>query len=298
MQRASRLAQSGIDEKAGLSLFDTGDDAEAAAGAAARAVAEGAPAILGPLFARQVRAVAAAAAGAVPVIAFSNSPAAPGTGVFTFGITPSQSVSAILRYARGRGVRRVALVGDGSLWSEHSRRAGQLLGSEIGLQMVDVPTASSGLGVADLLQKVRGGLADAALLTGGPAQFQTHAPGLRAKGVQVLGTMQALQNGSAGDEALEGAWLSAPDPAGFARFEASFGSGAGMLSALAFDATGIIQRLQQVGQLSREGLLHPAGFQTGLGAVRFRPDGRCVRELAIVAISAGALKMVSRKAGL
>jgi hypothetical protein len=34
------------------------------------------------------------------------------------------------------------------------------------------------------------------------------------------------------------------------------------------------------------------------GAVRFRDDGRCARELAIVHVSAGTLNVVGRKVGL
>lgn len=159
MQRATRLAQSGSDEKTAFPLFDTSDTSEGAAKAAAAAMAAGAGIILGPVFGRQIQAVSAAAAGRVPIVSFSNSNAAPGSGVFTFGITPSQSVSAILQYARARGVRRFSVLGTGSGWSEQGKRAAERLAPEIGLQLVD-PGSSP----------------DAALLTGDGAQFAAYAP--------------------------------------------------------------------------------------------------------------------------
>jgi len=139
MQRATRLAQSGGDEKAAFALFNTSDTAEGAGQAAADAMANNSAFILGPLFGRQIQAVTAAVAGRVPAISFSNGNAVPGSGIFLFGITPSQSVSAILQYASARGVRRVALIGTDTSWSEESGKAAHRLASEIGLRLVDAP---------------------------------------------------------------------------------------------------------------------------------------------------------------
>jgi ABC-type branched-subunit amino acid transport system substrate-binding protein len=284
MQRAVHLAQSGGDGKTAFPLFDTGDTPEGAAKAATAAIEAGAGIILGPVFGRQMQAVSAAVAGRAPIVSFSNSNAAPGSGVFTFGITPSQSVSAILQYARGRGVRRFALVGTGSGWSEQAKRAAERLAPEIGLQLVEASAAP-----------------DAALLTGDAAQFAASAPALRASGVQLLGTLQAM-NQATGAEALEGAWLAAPDPAAFAVFAESYrrsgGAEAGAIAALAYDAARIVQTLSSTGKLNQAGLLDTAGFPGVTGAVRFRPDGRCVRELAILVATSGAFRAVGSKAGL
>lgn len=304
MQRAAGLAQGGDSGKMPLPLFDTRDTAEAASDAAARAVAAGAAVILGPLLAGQVAPVAAVAGG-VPVISFSNSMAALGGGAFVFGITPSQSVSAILQYARARGVRRLGLVGSASAWSEQATGAAARLAPEIGLQLVaasEVAPAASGADLLQALDASEGGLPDAALLTGDGEQFAAKARILQQSGVQVLGTMQALDRWPADSAALEGAWLSAPNPLAFASFastyRASHGSSPGAVAALAFDAAQIVSTLAEAGQLDREGLLRPSGFPGVTGAVRFRPDGRCVRELAILTVSSGTLKMVGRRAGL
>ncbi len=303
MQRAMGLAQSAGDGKTPLRLFDTGETAETAVKAAATAVSEGAAIILGPLLAGQVAPVAAAVGNAVPVISFSNSMAALGSGAFVFGITPSQSVSTILQYARARGVRRLALVGGASSWSQQGLKAAARLVPEIGLQLVDVPgIALAGADILQLLGKTDRGLPDAVLLTGGVEQFAAQAQLLQQSGVQVLGTVQALDQRPAGLAALEGVWISAPDPAAFARFAQDYravdAAPPGPIAALAFDAVRIVSTLAEAGQLSRDGLLRQAGFPGVAGAVRFRPDGRCVRELAILTVASGALMKVGRRAGL
>ncbi len=304
MQRAAGLAQSGSDGKAVIKLFDTDASAESAGKAAALAARSGAAAILGPLFGHQVRSVAAAVPGAVPIIAFSNNLGARDGRSFEFGITPSQSVSAVLQYAGARGARRIALIGAGTEWSEQARKAAQRIAPEIGLQLMDVAQPGRA-GGADLVQAVRraaGGAPDAVLLTSGGAEFAAQAQALRGNGMQVLGTLRALNHSSAALSSLEGVWLSTADPARFAEFAAAYrasaGAEPGVIAALAFDAARIVDTLARTGRLNREGLLSSAGFPGIAGAVRFRNDGRCVRELAIVTVSSGTLKTLARKAGL
>ncbi len=304
MQRAAGLAQSGSDGKAVIKLFDTEASAEGAGKAAALAARIGAAAILGPLFGHQVRSVAAAVPGAVPIIAFSNNLGARDGRSFEFGITPSQSVSAVLQYAEARGARRIALIGAGTEWSEQAGKAAQRIAPEIGLQLMDIaqPGRAGGPDLVQAVRRAAGGAPDAVLLTSGGAEFAAQAQALRGNGVQVLGTLRALNHSSAALSFLEGVWLSTPDPARFAEFAAAYrasaGTEPGVIAALAFDAARIVDTLARTGRLNREGLLSSAGFPGIAGAVRFRNDGRCVRELAIVTVSSGTLKTLARKAGL
>lgn len=59
-----------------------------------------------------------------------------------------------------------------------------------------------------------------------------------------------------------------------------------------------MQTLGEAGKLNQEGLLDASGFPGVAGAVRFRPDGRCVRELAILLATADSFRAVGSKAGL
>jgi hypothetical protein len=298
MQLATRLAHSEQDGNP-PALHDSGDEPAAAGKAAAEAVRRGAAMILGPVFAAQLPAVAAATNGAVPILSFSNSGSPPSPQTFLFGITPSQSVSSILQYARSRGVRRIALIGDGSEWSERGQGAARRLAAEIGVELLPSPSPSA-TGAA-LLEGLRvGGLPDTALFTGGAAHAAASAQALQQGGVQVLATLQALDRSPAGVAALEGAWISAPDPAELDRFGqlmTAAGGRGGIISALAYDAARLARTLAASGKLGREGLL-ASSFSGVTGAVRFREDGRCARELAIVHASGGALNVVGRKVGL
>ena len=300
MQLATRLAHSEQDGNP-PALHDSGEEPQAAGKAAAAAVRRGATMILGPVFGAQLPAVAAATKGSIPILSFSNSGSPPSPQAFLFGITPSQSVSAILQYARGRGVRRIALVGDGSQWSERGQGAARRLAAEIGVEILASPAA--GASGAAMLESLRtAGLPDAALFTGGAAHAAASAQALQQDGVQVLATLQAVDRSPAGLAALEGAWVSAPDPGALDRFGQLMaarggGSGGGIISALAYDAARLARMLTVSGKVSREGLL-ASSFSGVTGAVRFREDGRCARELAIVHVSTGALKGVGLKVGL
>ena len=216
LQRAAALAQSAGNGKARIQTFDTGGGAARAA----RGVARKRPAIvLGPLFAGEVRAVAEALPAHVPIVAFSNNVGARDARTFEFGITPSQSVSAVLQYAHSRGARRIALSGPAGGWSAEAGGAARRLAPEIGLAIVEVEARP-----------------DAILLTGGAAQIAAEAEPLRARGAQLLGTIQLLDRPGP-LAALDGIWFSAPDPEQFERLASAYGQAGGarpgVLAALA-----------------------------------------------------------------
>lgn len=85
------------------------DTAPGAGEAAAKAVAEGAGLILGPLLASDVPAVTAAVAGRpVPILSFSNDAGVAGGDVFVLGFQPGQAIARVVNYARSRGIERFA----------------------------------------------------------------------------------------------------------------------------------------------------------------------------------------------
>lgn len=280
MQHAAVFAQPPGATKTTLAVFDTGATAEGAATAAAAAVKRGAPLLVGPLFAAQVAAAVAAARG-VPVVALSNDPASAG-GAFVLGITPAQTVGAILGYARSRGVRRVAIAGGTSRWELLAAAAARAAAADLGLTLSDFAP---------------GTVSDAVLVTGDADALAAAARTLQGSGIQLLGTYQGMALSGAGLAAIEGAWLAAPDPDGFAdfarRFETAFGNPPGQIAGLAYDAIGIARTLRAAGHLDRDGLTGSAGFAGVTGAVRFRADGSATRELAIVVAENGAFRAVA-----
>ncbi len=89
--------------------FDTNGTPEGAAAAAMEAVHAGVKLILGPLLAGSVKAVRPVASRAgISVVAFSNSRAVAGDGVYILGFVPRQQVEAMVEYAVSEGIYRYA----------------------------------------------------------------------------------------------------------------------------------------------------------------------------------------------
>ncbi|MGN7159291.1 hypothetical protein [Sphingomonas sp. SAFR-052] len=282
---AARLAET---DATALSVVDTGGSAAGAVRAARAAVKGGATMLLGPLSAGETRAVAAAVS--VPVVALTNDAAARGGGAFVFGITPAQAASAILGYARSRGVGRVLAVDDGTPWARASVAAAKAAEVDLGLSITVVQP------VADALPA--GLEADAAFV---PGAAVTLAPALKARGMQLLATMQGLDYRPDAAGALEGAWIASPDPERFATFATAYaarnGGRPGAIAALGNDAAMIARTLREADAMTREGVLRDAGFDGVTGRVRFRSDGSCARDFAILVPTNGVYQKVAESRG-
>ncbi len=256
--------------------FDTGGTAAGAAAAAAKALKAKAAMILGPLTAEEVPAVSSTVAGRVPVVSFSNDSVLRAPNTWIFGITASQVTSAILRYARSRGVRSVAVIDDGTAWSAAALLAAGRMESELGISIHVMPHD----------QPLADPAPDAVLLPGSGEAMLTAARRIKGSGVQLLATLQGLDHRPQALEALDGAWIASPDPGAFgtfaAEFEARNGGAAGAITALAYDAAGIANALRKAGKLGSEGLLDNKGFNCVTGPVRFRTDGSVARDFAIL----------------
>lgn len=292
MANAASLAENAA---GALLTLDTGGSPAGAAAAAKAAMARKAGVILGPLTAAEVPAVTAMVAGRVPVVAFTNDAAQAAGGAFVFGVTPAQATSAILRYARGRGIRKLVAIGDGSPWTAAAAAAAKGLEGELGLTVRSLEVRPGEPIPA------AGDAPDAVLLPGGGASLIAAARGLQGTGMQLLGTLQGIDNSPAALEALDGAWLASLEPGRFGDFSGEFvqhhGGQPGALAALALDATVIALALRAQGRLDRAGLLSGDGWPGVAGAVRFRSDGSVSRELAIVVARPGGYETVATATG-
>jgi ABC-type branched-subunit amino acid transport system substrate-binding protein len=278
MARAAALAQA--DPKS-LFVIDSGATPASAAVAARDAIKRGAGLILGPLRSGQVRAVVGGA-GQIPVIAFSNDTALLDSGAFLLGITADQSVAPLLHYAHSRGIRRIAVVG-GDPWATAAARAGQREG--LGIETVSPEAAAALARSADPPHAI--------LFCGTPP---AGASDLRNAGVQPLVAFTGLDPSPQAVAALEGAWLSAPDPTAFADFanayEGANGAPPGILAGLAHDGAAIASTLARGGGSDRSALLAATRFEGVCGDIRFRTDGSASRDMAILTVAGGRYQMV------
>jgi ABC-type branched-subunit amino acid transport system substrate-binding protein len=279
MARAGALAQG--NEKKTLFVIDTGGTPAGAAVAAAQAIKQGAGIILGPVFSPEVKPVVDAVGGRIPVVSFSNDAKLLERGVFLLGITADQAVAPLLGYARSRGVRRISLAAGADAWDVQVAAAAQRAAERTGLTIVTSQ-------------------ADASLISGNPATMAAAARAMKGSGVQLLGASAGLEADPAVLAALDGAWLSAPDPASFTDFanayEAQNGSPPGVIAGLAYDAVRIAMLLRRGGGSDRSALLAVQGFMGACGDLRFRDDGSCQRDMAILAVDAGRYRLVDHGA--
>jgi hypothetical protein len=269
MARAAALGQP---VAKALPPFDTAGRG-GAAGAATLALRRGAKLILGPLFSADVRPVLTAVAGRAPVVTFSNDPALRDSGAFLLGLDPGQIADALLRYARGRGIREVAVAAPVGGAGQRVLAAATALQGELGITIRP-------LAAGDIATQLRARPADALLAGDGAAVAATAA---QAAGVQLLLATPGLDARPETLRTAAGAWTAAPDPQAFAdfatRYRATVGGEPGLLAALAYDAALLSLR---VGAGGRAALLAPGGFTGATGAFRFRADGTAARDLAIL----------------
>ena len=109
------------DKRINLRVYDTGPGA---AGAAAKAVADGARLFLGPLLGPDVRAVTGvAAANNIPVVSFSNDASLAGGDVYVMGFQPGQSIARVVAYARARGIERFAAMVPAGVYGQRASTA-------------------------------------------------------------------------------------------------------------------------------------------------------------------------------
>lgn len=276
MRQAALLAEN----SAYVQVYDTGGTAAGAAAAATLALKKPPALILGPLLAEEVPAVTSTVAGRVPIISFSNDSVLKAPGTYIFGITAAQVTSAVLRYARGRGVHSVAVIDDGTPWSAAAVLEASHMETELGLS-VRTLAVRPGAPLPDA-----GEAPDAVLIPGSGDAVLAAARNLKDTGVQLLGTFQALDHRPESLAVLDGAWLASPDPVAFGTFASEFaarnGTQPGAIAGLAYDAAGIANKLRADNKLNTEGLLGAGGFHGVTGPVRFRTDGSVARDFAIV----------------
>jgi branched-chain amino acid transport system substrate-binding protein len=176
-------------------------DTSAGAGAAAkRALADGNRMILGPLLGEEAGEVAAATrASHVPVISFSNDYTVAGGDVFVMGTIPAQSVTRVVRYARGAGATRFAALVPLGAYGERASAAMVAAVRASGGTLVDMETFGREPGaLTGAIGKLKAhGAFDAVLVADNARVAAQAAPLLKAgrPALRILGT--ELWNGEA-----------------------------------------------------------------------------------------------------
>jgi branched-chain amino acid transport system substrate-binding protein len=290
-----------------LYVKDDHSTPEGARAAAQAAVSEGAEVILGPLFASNVREVAAVARGAgKPVIAFSTDTSTAGPQLFLLSFQIESYVDRIIDYAASKGKKSIAaLIPD----NDYGRVAeGEFLqaAARDNIRIMTVehyqPRA-----MAEAVQKIAAlhDQIDSLFIPEQADAMQAMSQALVAAGIngkqpQILGT--GLWNDARVLQlpALQGAWFSAPENGGFnafaARYRAKYQYDPPRIATLAYDAASLAAALahtQGSQRYSPSVLTNKSGFNGADGVFRFRSDGTSERGLSVLQINNGAATPIS-----
>jgi ABC-type branched-subunit amino acid transport system substrate-binding protein len=282
-----------------LPVYDTGSTPEGASQAAAKAVADGATVLAGPLFAASTRAVLQAVPRDVPVLSLSNDATLGPEGAFVLGVTPFQSTSTILDFSARRGIQSVVVMAPDTAFGQRFAQAAQRVGAARDLRVgARLSNASVGADLAsDLRSALNGRLPDTVYLPAGGASLGVLAEAVDRTGSPIIGSTQWNGHAALASPALEGAFFSSPDPAAFQPFSLKykdrFKSDPGIVAAIAHDAAKLAKEIERSRSGARSALLSAEGHAGALGRYRFAANGQAQRELSVLQLQGGSPFVVS-----
>lgn len=315
LANASRLAMAFIEanpniaENITITLRDTGATVEGATAAATASISAGAKLILGPLRADQVTAVGAAGrAAGVPVIGFSNNPAAASPGVYLLSVLPDMEMKRALNWVKLQGRRGVAGVFPATDYGQVQQTAFRQQAVAAGFAPGAVYTFSSAEEaqqiVRQALPEIQKGRIDTLFLpdrsTAPSFGVLLAQSGVTPDMLQIVGSADWEGDPAiAGTSQLGGAIYPSVDPAGMAAISADyqrqFGGQPHALATIAYTATILanVNTLSMATPPYNPALLTSAqGFNGRDGVFRFLGNGKSEYALAIKRIAPGGAQIV------
>ncbi|MEM7508880.1 MAG: penicillin-binding protein activator [Pseudomonadota bacterium] len=287
-----------------LKVYDTGGDPARAGQVARRAMADGADIILGPLFSSSTKSVARVAQPAgIKVLSFSTDASAAGGPVWLTGFLPEMEARRVLSYAASQGRSSVGVFYPQTPYGQAALRGAQQAQREGRTQIVGTGAFQPGFngvqnGAGAFANASRG--ADAVLIATSGTDLQAAGTfmdynNFNPSRVKFLGLGQWFSGATLKERTLRGGWFPAPDVdrsnAFSARYAQKFGAKPRLVAVLGYDAVMVAGRLFRDARASgnrelfpTQLLLRPAGFEGGLGPVRFTRDGLSERSLAILEV--------------
>lgn len=308
------MSQRDITARIELLPQDTGDSIEGAEKAGQDAIEAGATIILGPVFGKQVNAVASIARPkGIPVITFSNNATVAGDGVYLFGFIPEQQVIRVIQYAITRKYPNVAALVPSNpygativkqLSTEMRKNGGRA--HPIEYYQEDMSALDTNVGrLSRFLQEQQTAGSQALFIAEGGAKLKTLTDllatnGINSSKVQLLGTGLWDDTDIIKNTALSGGWFASSPPEKYQSFEQHFTSTytykPDRRASLSYDAVALAATLA----ISSNGtgfttqlIVDPVGFSgPANGIFRFREDGTIERGLSVLAISPTGFRAV------
>lgn len=300
------LAEAGANDITVL-VKDDRSSAEGARAATQTALDEGAELVIGPLFAGGVKEAGRVARSAgKPVIAFSTDTSAASKGVYLLSFLVESYVDRIVGFAAGKGKTSIAALVPENDYGTLALAEFQSAAARNNMRVQAVERYNPAT-LSAAVEKIAalGPQIDALFIPEqaegmGAVSRELTAKNVDVKKVQVLGTGVWNDARVLKLPALQGAWFSAPENAGFSafagRYRAKYNSDPTRIATLAYDAVTLavaLSRTQGSQRYSDQVLLNPSGFNGADGVFRFKPDGQNDRGLSVLQIGGGSTVVVS-----
>ncbi|MDA7949121.1 MAG: penicillin-binding protein activator [Hyphomicrobiaceae bacterium] len=309
LKQAGELALFDLDNPTvTLTTKDTKGTPEGAKAAATAAVQEGAELVVGPLFAKSVRAASEVTRQAkIPMVAFSSDQSVAGNGVYLLSFLAGRDVPTIVGYTISQGRRNFgALIPKspyGRIVENAFRQAVNAQGGQVVVLEHFQPDANSMLEPAKRVAEFAKSpdptippQIDALFIPVGQGSLPTVAAlvpynEIDTTKVKLIGTGLWDYPNVGREKPLVGGWFPAPDPKGWRgfsqRYVKAYETTPPRLASLSYDAVGIAIALSQgrpgqrysAGQLTRS-----QGFTGVDGLFRLLPNGTSQRGLAILEV--------------
>jgi len=307
-----------ITAKVELLPEDTGDSVEGAEKAAQDAIQSGATLLLGPVFGKQVTAVASIArVRHIPVITFSNIVGVAGDGVYLFGFIPEQQVGRIVQYSMTHEITSIAALVPSNpygaaivkqLSADVRKQGGRAYPIEYYPEDMHALDVNVGR-LARFLQD-EPGKGHALFIAEGSQKLKTLSETLAANGV-TSANVQLLGTGLWDDpqlfrwSSLTGGLFASSPPEKYRSFEqhfiATYGYKPERRASLSYDAVALACTLAI--NAKGEGfpvsmLVDPVGFSgPANGIFRFHDDGTIERGLSVLMVTPAGFKAVDPAPG-
>jgi len=270
-------------------------------------LSEGAEIILGPVFAQNVREASRVARGANrPLIAFSTDATVGGGNTYLLSFLVEGYVERDIAYAAERGKTSIAALVPENEYGTLALAQFQQSAANHGIRVPLIERYKPGAATESIKRLAAARDQFDALFIPEQADSMSQiskdltANNLDSKKVQIIGTGVWNDARTLNLPALQGAWFTAPENAGFnafaQRYKTKFGSDPARIATLAYDAVSLAIALSrsQGSQRYSEGVLtNPSGFNGADGVFRFKPDGTNERGLSVLEIGGGSAKIIS-----
>jgi len=288
-----------------LLVKDDRSTPEGARDAAKTAVGEGAELFIGPLFANNVREVAAQAkAAGRPVIGFSTDSSVAQPGVYLLSFLIESQVDRIIDFAVSKGKKSFAAMVPEGEYGNVALAEFQQVAARKNIRVMSIERYAPGASAsASAKINALGNQIDTVFVPEQAENMPAVAPSLAAlaaRKVQILGTGVWNDARVLSLQALQGSWFAAAETSGFtafaARYRAKYGSEPVRIASLAYDCVSLaaaLTRTQGAQRFADRTLTNTSGFNGADGVFRFRADGVNERGIAVYQAGAGTTTTLS-----